>query len=668
MQKSIRSLHTRIGFTLKWSGVIFILANAVFLLLFILTDFMDLHNSSILWKGYFLNRIQGVEKMMDGSPGALSIPIVHRMTIEADGVISQSPTPVLQGLRLNRSGFFGKIAALQSGQKAIIFFPDMVDGIQRVHFVKRFKDQFVVYSFEAKEFFPIPQVDQTVVDVVTGNIVWFSSDADHIGDVYDQSLVYIEAARLFIALSDQIPEMPESRLVITLDITAKMLILAAAALLLTLVFGGISLRTLRVQQEFASLQNEQASMMQFIRSLLAIIPHPDETTPARLEDLSPHLHQFLENFDKAPLQFEENDQYQGLVQKFAQDMLILINMINDEKNKLCESEERFRALSANALAGVYVIQDGVIVYANQALGQMFGYERADDIIGLSPIELVKQEDRDLVLESMRQRIEGIVDTAQYEFRGLHKNGEIRSVEVLGARTQLNNRPAIIGNALDITERKQADEMLRETLNERETLLREIHHRVKNNLQVMMSLINMRIGLVQDQSMRQFLKELVEQVRSMSLIYEQLYQEKNLSRVNMGSYLNQLTSNLLGAFGRHHTIQVNLDGDIFLDVVHAIPCGMIVNELFTNSLKYAFPPGYAGTPVVSIRLQRDEDACRLAVADNGVGLPDGFDWRTSKSMGARLVNLWATHQLGGTLDVSSSPKTGTSYQIFFYFKR
>jgi two-component sensor histidine kinase len=111
------------------------------------------------------------------------------------------------------------------------------------------------------------------------------------------------------------------------------------------------------------------------------------------------------------------------------------------------------------------------------------------------------------------------------------------------------------------------------------------------------------------------------------------------------------------------VQLTLEiGSLELDVAQAMPCGLIVNELFTNIFKHAFPPGFDGQPMVHIALQLDGETYRLTVADNGVGLPPGYDWQASQSLGLPLVNLWATHQLGGTLDVSSAP--GATYTITF----
>ena len=165
--------------------------------------------------------------------------------------------------------------------------------------------------------------------------------------------------------------------------------------------------------------------------------------------------------------------------------------------------------------------------------------------------------------------------------------------------------------MDITERKKVEEKLRSALEEKEILLREVHHRVKNNLQAIVYLIEMQSAHVDDESSLQFLKELEEQARTMSLVYEQVYQSDNLARVGMATYLQKLAENVLIAFGRGRTVQLNLDvAPIDLNVEQAMPCGLIVNELVTNSLKYAFPADHQTQPAISISLQPIGESYRL----------------------------------------------------------
>jgi two-component sensor histidine kinase len=177
---------------------------------------------------------------------------------------------------------------------------------------------------------------------------------------------------------------------------------------------------------------------------------------------------------------------------------------------------------------------------------------------------------------------------------------------------------------------------------------------------------MQSAQIKSESTRQFLRELQEQARAMSLVYEQLYQSDNLAQVAMKPYLEQIAVGVVQAIAPEREIQLDLKlAPVSLDVSLAMPCGLIVNELITNTIKYAFPDSFEDERKLAISLKVNREKCTLVVQDNGVGLPSGTDWHKSKSLGLRLVNMWATHQLGGTLDVSANG--GTSYIITFRTK-
>ena len=221
----------------------------------------------------------------------------------------------------------------------------------------------------------------------------------------------------------------------------------------------------------------------------------------------------------------------------------------------------------------------------------------------------------------------------------------------------------VGAFMDITERKRAEEKLRAALEEKEILLREVHHRVKNNLQAIVHLIEMQAKNITDSASLVFLKELKEQARTMSLVYEQVYQSENIAHISIAPYLEKLVGNVLVTFGLQRTVRLDIDiAPITLNVEQAMPCGLIVNELVTNSLKYAFQPGSDTRPVITISLNQIGNSFCLTVSDNGVGLPPGLDIETSRSQGLRLVHLWATHQLGGEIKTTNSP--GATYEITF----
>ena len=203
---------------------------------------------------------------------------------------------------------------------------------------------------------------------------------------------------------------------------------------------------------------------------------------------------------------------------------------------------------------------------------------------------------------------------------------------------------------NITSLKKTEESLSVALAEKEVLLREVHHRVKNNLAAIVGLLDMQRRIIEDPHGRNILAELGGRIRSMSLIHEKLYRAENLARIDFQEYLQALISHLRTSFGspRIHCQADALGVEMPLDL--AVPCGMIINELVTNALKYAFPGGEpapgSDTCRIRVEMRREDGLYRLSVADNGVGLPAGFDWSSSTTLGMVLVRMLGSHQLGG----------------------
>ncbi|MCX6081481.1 MAG: PAS domain S-box protein [Chloroflexi bacterium] len=333
---------------------------------------------------------------------------------------------------------------------------------------------------------------------------------------------------------------------------------------------------------------------------------------------------------------------------------------------LRENEEKYRRLFDNASLGIFqASMAGQVLSINPAFAHMLGYDSpADAMNNIQNVATDLFADPKRRAEIIRLMAE-TPDLRTFESVYRRKDGStfIGQLNVTPVRDAEGRLLRTEGMVEDITERKQAEAKILAALEEKETLLREVHHRVKNNLQAMIALMEMQAGLIPDEANRQFLKELEGQARTMALVYEQLYQSVNLARVQMAPYLQQLTYYISETFGGRRMAQLSLDvGSIELDVAQAMPCGLIVNELYTNIFKHAFPPGFQGQPQVQIALRLEDDTYHLTVADNGVGLPPGYDWQASRSLGLRLVNLWATHQLGGTLNVSGD--LGATYSITF----
>jgi PAS domain S-box-containing protein len=221
---------------------------------------------------------------------------------------------------------------------------------------------------------------------------------------------------------------------------------------------------------------------------------------------------------------------------------------------------------------------------------------------------------------------------------------------------------VTGVTQDITERMRGEEALRDSLREKEALLKEVHHRVKNNLQLITSLLSLQASRIKDPAAREWFAESRNRVRAMSLVHENLYQAGNFVGISMAAHLPRLCSHLSRAYGLEgRQIQVVTSiADVCLDIDRAVPCGLIVNELVSNALKHAFPNGRAGQ--VRVNLDRPSaDQAVLVVADDGVGLPSHLDIGRANSLGLQLVDD-LTHQLHGTLAVSRDG--GTTFTVTF----
>jgi PAS domain S-box-containing protein len=216
---------------------------------------------------------------------------------------------------------------------------------------------------------------------------------------------------------------------------------------------------------------------------------------------------------------------------------------------------------------------------------------------------------------------------------------------------------------DITERKRAEELIRESLGEKEILLKEIHHRVKNNLQVIMSLLRHQAEYAQDQNIHDIFLESQSRIKAMSFIHEKLYQSDNLAKVDLRDYISSLARSLFSTYKVNAAqIQLAVDADgISLSVDTAIPCGLIINELVSNSLKHAFPDNRTGKIDITVRTARPGEL-ELVVGDDGVGIPMDLDIINAKSLGLHLVTLLAKNQLRGHIEMMRNG--GTTFRIRF----
>ena len=242
-----------------------------------------------------------------------------------------------------------------------------------------------------------------------------------------------------------------------------------------------------------------------------------------------------------------------------------------------------------------------------------------------------------------------------------RTGDRLAAEVSASEVPLTpERGCILVLMRDITKRKAAEAEIKASLQEKDVLLREVHHRVKNNLQVVTSLFDLQAKRSTDPDAQAMLRECRNRVRSMSAIHEALYRGEDLSRVDFRRYAAALVEELLRSYGAARRIELHLDmEDVYLDIDQAVPCGLIVNELASNALKYAFPGERQGR--LRLAVAGDGGGLVLTIADDGVGLPEGLDISDSPSLGLRLVDS-LVKQLRGQLDVDR--EAGTAFTVTF----
>jgi PAS domain S-box-containing protein len=333
---------------------------------------------------------------------------------------------------------------------------------------------------------------------------------------------------------------------------------------------------------------------------------------------------------------------------------------------LRDSEEKYRALAENSPVGIFISDAERFIYANQRLCKITGFSRDDILNRPDPVgTLLAPEERERVLTYAQSRLVGASAPSRYTVRGVRKGGEEISLEFVVSSILLSGKRVLQGTVKDITEQVQAEEQIKVSLREKEILLQEIHHRVKNNLAVVSGLLAFQFETIQDEQARAAFQESQNRIRAMSQVHEQLYRSRDLARVDMAEYVQGVMGYLGRSYGvRAAALKIDVT-DVALDIGTAIPCGLIINELVSNALKHAFPPDWekpaSKENEICINLRLDKDKYKLTISDNGTGLPADWKLEEQKTLGLRLVNL-LTRQLEGALQVDK--EGGTAFCLTF----
>lgn len=324
---------------------------------------------------------------------------------------------------------------------------------------------------------------------------------------------------------------------------------------------------------------------------------------------------------------------------------------------LRESEERFCHFMDRFPGLAYIKDgDGRMLFANKGFATFLGLEwqniRGKMTRELFPSDFAKQIDEDDQLTLVRGTGREIEETFNDRYWMTHKFPIVIA----------NAVPLLGGITLDITERKLAEAALRASLEEKDALLKEVHHRVKNNLQIICSLLNLQAVRTQNTEALDILQEAKNRVHSMALLHETLYRSGNLTRVDFAGYIKKICAHVFRSHGtKADSIQLEHRlAAISLGLDHAVPCGLLINELVSNALKHAFPEGRSGRITVGLE-KRPDGFLVVTVADTGVGLPPGLDLHQTQTLGHQLVYLLA-RQLGGGVEVERD--VGTLFRIAF----
>ncbi|MFU8767992.1 MAG: sensor histidine kinase, partial [Candidatus Methanoperedens sp.] len=330
---------------------------------------------------------------------------------------------------------------------------------------------------------------------------------------------------------------------------------------------------------------------------------------------------------------------------------------------LQQSEKKYRDLFENANDAIFIL-DSNLNYkdVNKKAVEVSGYQRKE-LLKMNIFDIIPPE-LHMTSKLEFQKLSKFGFYEKFTGKIIRKDGRLIDVEINSSAIKDGDK--VIGSRdilRDITERKLNEEKIKESLKEKEVLLKEVHHRVKNNMQIISSLLRLQSGYLTDRKNIEIFKECQNRILSMSLVHEKLYNSGDFTKIDIKDYVVDLTTGLLHS-GKSNGGNIVLDivvDDVLLGVNAAIPFGLILSELVTNCIKHAFPNGRKGEIRIYLH-ETDDGKIELIVRDNGVGIPEGIDFRKTKSLGLYLVTILAEEQLKGKIHLTRNG--GTEFNIKF----
>lgn len=332
-----------------------------------------------------------------------------------------------------------------------------------------------------------------------------------------------------------------------------------------------------------------------------------------------------------------------------------------------ESESKYRSLFEMSDDAILVIEKGKFVDCNRAVVKMLGFKSKSELLNTHPSELspFKQPDGRLSYEKAEEMIALALKNGSHHFEWIHTkaNGEDFPVEVWLCSLKYKGRILINTIWRDLTEKKKAESLILKSITEKEILLKEIHHRVKNNMQIISSLLNLQSNQISDEHLKQLLQQSRHRIESMSQIHEMLYKTLDFSKINFSDYVVNLINTLLNSIkGTSNNIKFRIDiKNVHFNINTSIPLALLINEIITNSLKHGIPGNKKGEIFITIANKTDK-ITEMRIGDNGIGYKNTFTPQTSHSIGFLLIHSLA-EQLNGIVKKEKSGK-GTSYFLRF----